>query len=263
MYRLAANLEWLFTEAGDDPADRVRAAAAYGLDAVEIWEWRNKDVSALKAALDETGVRLLSLIVDPKMDLTDPANHPQYLTGVKDSLPVAQRLGSPHLVVVAGDLIAGRSRAEQHAAVVDVLTQAADIVEGSGVTLLLEPLNSRLDHVGTYLDSTREGLQIVREVDRPQLRLLFDAYHALVMEEELQTELAGAIDLIAHVQIADVPGRHEPGTGHVDWAQQLETLHRLGYRGVIGLEYQPTTPTPQSLRTIAEIAGSLQPHTLS
>lgn len=262
MYRLAANLEWMFTEAGDDPATRVRAAAAHGFDAVEIWKWRNKDIAALRAALDDTGISLLSLIVDPKMDLTDRANHREYLAGVEESLPIAQQLGSPYLVVVAGDEQPGVPRADQHTAVLEALTAAADVVAGSGVTLLLENLNSKVDHVGTYLDGTAEALQLIREVDQPELRMLFDAYHALVMDENIETELAGSIHLVGHVQIADVPGRHEPGTGTIDWRAQFETLQRLGYTGAIGLEYEPATPTDESLRAIEAIRDELQQQTV-
>lgn len=257
MYRLAANLEWLFTEAGPDPADRVRAAAAQGLDAVEIWGWRDKNIDTFADALGETGTDLLSLIVDPQLALTNPTVHDDYLQGVQDSLAIAQRLGSPHLVVVAGLNAPDRSWEDQHTAVVDVLRRAACILEGTAVTLLLEPLNSRVDHIGTFLDRTADGLDIVREVDRPELRLLFDAYHALVMDEDIAAELDGAIDLIGHVQIADVPGRHQPGTGKIDWSDQLRTLARLGYRGAIGLEYQPTGSTDASLTVIEQIARSI------
>jgi hydroxypyruvate isomerase len=167
MSSIAANLEWLFTEAGDSTADRIRAAGAHGIDAVEIWGWRDKDLAAIRAALHETGVTLLSLVVDPQLQLTDPVTHDAYLVGVRQSLDVAQRLGAPNLVVVAGHEVPGADRADQHAAVVSVLSRAAELLEGSDVTLLLENLNSRLDHIGTYLDSTLEGLDIVREVGTP------------------------------------------------------------------------------------------------
>jgi hydroxypyruvate isomerase len=247
---LAANMEWLFTEAGDSTADRIRAAAAHGIEAVEIWSWRDKDLDSIEAALRETGVRLLSLIVDPKLDITDPATHDDYLGGVADSLVIAERLGAPYLVAVAGDELPGVDRAEQHAAVVSVLADAARILEGSEVTLLLEPLNTRVDHVGTYLSSTREGLDIVREVGSPRLRLLLDAYHALMMDEELAEVVGDDIALVGHVQVADVPGRNEPGTGTIDWTEQLRSLRGLGYNGHFGMEYMPTTETVASLRSV-------------
>ena len=112
-----------------------------------------------------------------------------------ESVPIAQRLRSPNLVVLAGDEIAGRSRAEQHAAIASVLTDAACVVEGPGLTLLLEPLNSRVDHVGTFLDRTAEGLAILREVASPGVKLLFDAYHALLMDEDIARELSLRLNL--------------------------------------------------------------------
>jgi hydroxypyruvate isomerase len=255
---IAVNLEWLFTEAGDDTASRIRAAAAHGLTAVEIWGWRDKDLDAIEAALTGTGVQLLSLIVDPQLQLTDPATHDEYLAGVRDSLAVAQRLGSPNLVVVSGAERPDDSRDRQHDAVVAVLARAAEALDGSGVTLLLEPLNTRVDHPDAFLSSTREGLEIVREVGSPRLRLLLDAYHALMMDEDLAAVVGDDIELIGHVQVADLPGRHEPGSGTVDWQHQFAVLRGLGYRGAFGMEYVPRTETVASLAVVERLAAAAQ-----
>jgi hydroxypyruvate isomerase len=257
MSTIAANMEWLFTEAGEDTADRIRAAADHGLTAVEMWGWRDKDLDAIEAALTETGVQLLSLIVDPKLDLTDRRNHAHYLEGVSESLAVAQRLGAPYLVAVAGDEIEGVARDVQRAAVVAALTDAAAILDGTDVTLLLENLNTKVDHVGTFLYSTREGLDIVREVDSTHLKLLLDAYHALMMDENLVIAIGDDIAQIGHVQVADAPGRHEPGTGELDWGHQLGALRDLGYTGFWGMEYTPTIETVASLRHIEELAAQV------
>ncbi|WP_431277919.1 hydroxypyruvate isomerase family protein [Leifsonia poae] len=253
MRDLAVNLEWLFTEAGDDTASRIRAAAEHGLNAVEIWGWRDKEIAAIEDALSSTGVQLLSLIVDPQLQLTDPATHEEYLAGVRDSLAVAQRLRSPNLVVVSGAERPGVPRQEQHDAVVSVLTRAAALLDGSDVTLLLEPLNTRVDHPDAFLSSTLEGLEVVREVGSPHLRLLLDAYHALMMDEDLAAVVGPDIDLVGHVQVADIPGRHEPGTGTVDWAHQFAVLRGLGYAGAFGMEYVPTTETRASLTHVASL----------
>jgi len=257
MGALSVNMELMFVEAGERTADRIRAAAALGIDGVEIWGWREKDVDDIAIALDETGVELVSLIVDPQLDLTDSATHPDYLRGVEQSLAVAQRLGSPNLVVVAGQELDDRSRSEQRAAVVEVLTAAAELLEGTDVTLLLEPLNTRVDHVGTFLSSTREGFDIVREVGSPHLKLLLDAYHALMMDEDLTEVVADDIELVGHVQVADIPGRHEPGSGRIDWQHELKTLRDLGYTGRFGMEYTPTTETRASLVHIERILAAL------
>ena len=98
-----------------------------------------------------------------------------------------------------------------------------------------------------FLVSTKLGLDIVEAVGSPNLRLLFDAYHSAVMGEDMAEVLDGRTHLVAHVQVADMPGRNEPGTGTLDWAETLGALRRLGYDGAIGLEYRPTMPAEQSL----------------
>jgi hydroxypyruvate isomerase len=248
-YELSANLEWLFTEAGRRPADRIRAAARQGLRFVEIWTWRDKDLDGIEAALRETGVVLQTMCTEPMGRLVDPATHPAFLAGLEESVRVAERLGCPHLVVTAGDVLPDVPRAAQRAAVVAALQAAAALLRDHDVTLLLENLNSRVDHVGTFLDSTTEVVQVLRAVASPRVALLYDAYHSLVMQERPEAVLDGAADLLAHVQIADAPGRVEPGSGSIDWPRELATLHRLGYRGPLGLEYRPTGRTEDSLQT--------------
>jgi hydroxypyruvate isomerase len=149
----------------------------------------------------------------------------------------------------------GVERAEQHRAVVEALSEAADLLDGHEVMLLLENLNSRVNHVGTFLDSTRETIQIVREVGAPTIAILYDVYHSLVMGEHPIHELADAADLVRHVQIADVPGQGEPGSGQVDWSRVLTDLSGLGYAGAIGLEYVPTVETTRSVAEILNIAA--------
>jgi hydroxypyruvate isomerase len=257
---ISVNLEWLFTEAGPRTADRIRAAAAAGFTAVEIWGWRDKDLAAIEAALRETGVRLLTLIVDPACDLADRSSHERYLEGVRDSLAVAERLGSPFLVALAGQEIGGVPPAVQRAAVVDALKAASGVLERAGteVTLLLEPLNTRVDHPGALVHSTRNGLDIVDAVGSPRLRLLLDVYHALMMGEDLAAEVGSDGALIGHVQVADLPGRNEPGTGEVDWDAVLRTVRGLGYSGPFGMEYVPTTGSAVSLDHIRDVVDRLR-----
>ncbi|MFI9816790.1 TIM barrel protein [Saccharothrix variisporea] len=251
MYELSANLEWLFAER-DDLGARVRAAAALGVPAVEIWGWRGRDVGGLELALRETGVVLQTMCVDPMGTLVDPATHEVFVDAVGESAALADRLGCPYLVITAGDERGGVSREEQRRAVVDALRRAAGVLDGYRAVLLLENLNSRVDHVGTFLDSTAECLDIVDEVGSPKVKVLYDHYHSLVMGERPEVVLAGRVDRVGHVQTADVPGRHEPGTGKVDWAHELRVLRDLGYAGRIGLECVPTVSTAEALAHIRE-----------
>ena len=247
MTKYSACIEWLFAAEAPVFADRVRAAKAAGLAGIEFWGASNKDVAAVRTALDETGMAIAGILCEPMSQLTDPATHEAFLEGVRASLAIAERLGAPAMIVTTGDDRHDVPREVQHAAVVKVLREAADTVKGSGVTLALEPLNDRVDHPGYYLTSTIEGLDIVDEVDRPEVGLLYDIYHSAMMGEHIEDVLDGRLDRVVHVHLADTQGRGEPGSGNMDWRARLDWLAEHGYAGFVGLEYRPTGSTEDSL----------------
>lgn len=249
-------VEWIFADEHPDLSDRIRAVKAAGLDSAEFHLWRDKDLDSIARALDETGIRLTGFVVEPRRSLVDPAQHEEFLLAVRESLEAARKLGSPPLVVASGFTREGVSHDDHVAAAVSALRRAAELAEAAGVTLLLEPLNDRVEHPGMFLVSTKLGLDIVEAVGSPNLRLLFDAYHSAVMGEDLAAVLAGRVHLVAHVQVADSPGRHEPGTGAIDWPTTLSTLRELGYEGAIGLEYKPTMPAAESLAAARAALGA-------
>lgn len=244
--KYSACIEWLFAEVGDYP-DRVRAAKKAGLDGIEFWMWTSKDLAALKAAVDETGIAVTGMVAEPMVPLTDPAQHDTFLEGLRKSIDVAHTLGAPAMIAQAGADLPGKSHDEQRAALTACLARAADVLKGSGVVLMVEPLNTLVDHKGYFLPSTTEGLDIIDDVGRPEIRLIYDIYHSAVMGEAVETVLAGRLDRVAHVHLADAPGRHEPGTGTMDWQRRLDWILGQGYDGFVGLEYKPTVATPESL----------------
>jgi len=250
----SACIEVLFTERGPAAA-RVRAAAAAGFRAVEMWHWSSKDLEPLEDALRSTGVVLKGMVCEPLAQLVDPATHERWLEGLSASLAVAGRLGAESLIVQSGESRIGVPREEQREALTQALLAGAARVAGSGVRLLLEPLNTRIDHPGTFLDHTREAIDVVDAVDRPEVRLLYDVYHSVTMGETPQRVLAGKVDRVAHIHLADVPGRHEPGSGGLPWHGVLAWIEAQGYRGHVGLEYWPTAGTLVTLRGLLEDAG--------
>ena len=245
--RYSACIEWLFADEAPVFADRIRAAADAGLSGVEFWKWTNKDLDAVAAALEETGLPLAGCVAEPMVALTDTAKHEEFLEGLKTSIDVAHRLGAPVLIAQAGPELADRPRAAQRDALVACLARAADLLAGSGVVLAVEPLNTRVDHAGYFLPSTTEGLDIVDAVGRNEIKILYDIYHSAVMGEAIADVLTGRLDRVAHVHLADTPGRGEPGSGALDWQDRLKWLEEAGYAGMVGLEYKPTTPTRESL----------------
>ena len=158
-----------------------------------------------------------------------------------------QRLGAPVLIAQTGNLLDTMPRERQRRALVDCLGRAADRLAGKGVVLAIEPLNTRVDHAGYFLSSNAEGLDIVDAVGRPEIRMLYDIYHAAVMEEAIAPVLEGRLDWVAHVHLADAPGRGEPGSGRLDWRDRLAWLGCAGYDGFVGLEYRPTRDTTETL----------------
>lgn len=245
--RLSACIEWLFADEAANFADRIRRAHAAGFDAVEFWHWRNKDIDAIAAALNETGISLSGFVAEPMIALTDPANHTAFLEGLKSTVEVANRLGASVLIAQAGNDLPGRSRDEQRAALTSCLAASADILKGSGVRLGVEPLNTIIDHKGYFLPSTAEALDIVDAVARPEIGVVYDLYHSLVMDEVPYKVLANRVDRILHVHVADHPGRNDPGTGQLDLKTPLSWLFANGYSGRVGLEYRPLTGTTAGL----------------
>jgi hydroxypyruvate isomerase len=256
---LSANIELLFTEAGSEPADRVRAAAAAGIHIVEIWRHSDKDLSKLGSALQESGSTVRTMLVEGYVDLANRETHAPFLEQVRASSAAATQLECPYVVAGSGGGFPFMTRAVQHDIVVDVLARGAQIALDHGVVLLLENLNTRVDHPGILFDTTPECVAAVREVDSSGLALLYDLYHSLQMGESPTSVMSDAMDVIAHVQIADLPDRTEPGTGTVDCAEQLRGVLDLGYAGPIGLEYHPTTDTLASLAYIQRLADAARP----
>jgi hydroxypyruvate isomerase len=253
--RVSACIEWLFAEGGGPFPERVRAAAAAGIGRIEFWNTGDKDLHALERAIDETGVTVSAFVTEPRGRLVDPSTHAAFLKGVAASGELARRLNACGLIVLSGDARPDVPRREQRDAIVEALRRAGPLAAEAGIRLFLEPLNTLVDHKGYFLDSTEEALEIVAKVGDPAVSLLYDMYHSIVMGEDPAEVLDGAGELVGHVHVADVPGRHEPGTGAVDWPRQLAALRAAGYSGAIGLEYLPSGDTESSLAYISGLVA--------
>jgi hydroxypyruvate isomerase len=169
----------------------------------------------------------------------DPAQHDKVLADIRASATAAHRLECPCLILLSGPERPGVPRVEQHRAMVEVYKRAAEIAGKENLTLVLEPLNTLVDHKGNYLWSAREGFEMVREVGSPRMKLLFDVYHTQVMEGFLIQQIRDNIANIGLFHVADVPGRHDPGTGEINYANVFKTLSEVNYTGRVAMEYRP------------------------
>lgn len=244
---LSANIEWLYSEVTDDPAERVRLAAADGLTAIEFHMWREKDLVALKAALDETGVRATGMLMEPRVNLCDRS--PENIAGLRETYlataQAAKELGIT-AVVGGGAKMAGMTRPSHRAAIIANLRDLLPLVEENGVGILLEAVNT-IDHPASYMDNFSEVLDIVEVVDSPSVRMLYDFYHSAMMGVDDRAVITGRQHLISYLQIADAAGRAEPGTGDIDWAALRSLIADIGYDGVLGLELHPSGSTSDAV----------------
>lgn len=234
-----------------DFCDALRQIAALGYDAAETYDWTKLDLAAVKRTLRETGVELLSMCTT-EFRLTDPACRALWLDGLRESCAAAEKLGVRRLITQVGQ-DTGAPREVQHASIADGLRAAVPILEQYGVTVMIEPLNTYVNHPGYYLWSSAEAFSIVREVNHPLVRVVYDIYHQQVMEGNIIPSVTGNLDCIAHLHAAGHPGRHELQDGENDYRNIIKAVDAAGYRGAMGLEYNPRLDPIESLRSVLSI----------
>jgi len=251
MPRFAANLTLLFTEVPFP--DRFASAARAGFDGVEYLFPYDHDPRRLRALLDEhhlTQVLHNLPAGDWSAGERGIACHPrrtaEFADGLDRAVEYAVALGCDRLNCLAGIVPPGVDAAEAHATLVGNLKVAAPRLAAAGIKLLIEPINTR-DVPGFFLNRTSQAVDIVREVGSDNLFLQYDVYHMQIMEGDLAKTIERHLPLIAHIQLADVPGRHEPGTGTIAFDSLLAGIDRLGYGGWVGCEYNPAGSTEEGL----------------
>jgi hydroxypyruvate isomerase len=251
MPKFAANLTMLFTELPF--LERFEAAKQAGFEAVEYLFPYEYEKTHLAALLRKHGLKQV-LHNLPAGDWAAGergiACHPdrvsEFRSGVGKAAEYANALDCPQVNCLAGKLPRHVARGEAHATLVDNLRYAADRLGQAGVGLLIEPINA-YDIPGFFVTRTDQALAILDEVGSPNLKLQYDVYHAQRTEGELGETLRRHLARIGHIQIADNPGRHEPGTGEIHYAWLFDHLDALGWRAPLGCEYKPRTTTTEGL----------------
>jgi len=229
---------------GDLPRpDAIRQAAKLGYTAVEFWEGSGFDVAAYKAALDETGMTLACM--GGGGNLVDENARVDFVASVKTAIENAKTLGAKGLIAITGQELESVPREAQKQSIIDGLKEAAKLLEGTGLTMYLEPLNILVDHAGYFLYTSAEGFEIVRAVDSPHVKLLYDIYHQQITEGHLIANITNNIDLIGHFHVAGNPGRGEPYFGEINYQEVFKAIKNAGYEGYAGLEYWAKVDSPE------------------
>jgi hydroxypyruvate isomerase len=233
---LAVCSEMVFTEL--PLIDRVRRIDDLGFT-VEIWSWHDKDLDALAA----TGARFSSMTGYLQGDLIDPASAEEVVRTAELSVKAAGALGVPRLNLHTAELVDGKAARPRHRATGEMwltaqrtLERIGDLGAAAGVTFCVENLNTIVDHPGVPLARAKDTLALVKGVGHPNVRMMLDLYHAQIGEGNLVELVRRCGDAIGEVQVADVPGRCEPGTGEIHYPAIARALRDIGFTGTVGLE---------------------------
>jgi hydroxypyruvate isomerase len=220
-------------------------------------DWSQADFARANAARKSLGIHF-----DATAGLThgaaDPANRDALLAELSQALVPMETLGCPAMILLSGNVAPGLSREAQHRSCVETLKRAAALIEGrkingQPVRLLLECIDPE-ENPRYFLTSATEAIDIVRQVNHPQVQFLYDIYHEQIAEGNLIEKLDKHIDVVGLIHVADVPGRHEPGTGEINYANIFRKLAELNYRHIVAMEFKPTGNPVESLRMARRLA---------
>ena len=253
MIRFSVCIETIF--AALPIGERFELAAGCGATAVEFRSARDKDLDEIARAKEASGVDIAAFLgLDDNLP-NDPATADEAAAELLASIGAAREIGATGLVIKAGREIEGVPRKEQIETLTRMIKMAAPAAQKAHVTLLLEPVNARIDHPGALLTTTPETLEIIDAAGEPNVKMLFDIYHQYVTEGTVLDSIESYIDRIGHFHLADVPGRGEPGTGAVDFGELFGLIDSLRYEGLVGLKFSPTADHADAVTRVIELSS--------
>lgn len=211
-----------------------------GFSRFEMWSWWDKDRKELQSACNKFHLQLAACCTH-FISLVDPAEHSNYCDGLEKTMTFCREMGCRTIISQVGNERTDVPRKEQYDGLIAGLEASAKILAGTEFQLVIEPLNLLVDHPGYYLSRSDEAADIITTVGSEHIKMLFDIYHQQITEGNVTANLQKYAALIGHYHMADVPGRHEPGTGELNYPNILKAIAATGYQGDIGLEFYPST----------------------
>lgn len=267
MFKTSVHIDLLYTEY--PYPERFAAARRDGFQAVEFYieGWENKDLHRIRELLDENGLVMSAATGATPFSMCDPLQKNDYINHIKKMLEACRVIGCPMLMChsdlldpetnyAAKVLTNHYSSARKFCAMYDVLKIIAPLAAQDGVTITVEPL-SQLAHPGYFLHDFSTCVDLIRAVDEPNVKCLFDCYHMYIEEGNLSETLKKYIDDIGHVHVADSPGRHEPGSGDINYRGVLKTLSELPYDGYVAFEFYPSGSTADAITAIRSVTEEI------
>ncbi len=233
--------------------ERLNRIADAGFAHFEFWPYDNKDLNALADLCAARDLKPVQFVAGWGLNSEQARN--KLLASLPKAIAAAKQLNVKLMTVVAGNEIKDVPRNKQTQEVIATLREAAKLVAPEGITLILEPLNVLRDHAGQLVVTSEHAAEIVKAVDSPHVKILFDVYHQQISEGNLSGNIAKYKDIIGYFQIADHPGRHEPYTGEINYPHVLAEIQRSGVEAPIGLELNPQTDPKLALAAVIKADG--------
>src|SRR5438876_332057 len=235
---------------------RLEKVAEAGYQAVELVDeyksWSTEDFRRVGLKVRSLNI-VFDAIAQVKSGVADPGAREAFLSDLNTLLPIAEKLECPAIIVLSGNRVEGLSHDAQHQSCVETLKRAGNIAAKRNVSLLLENIDPE-ENPKYYLTSVAEGFEIIGEVNHPRVKFLYDLFHEQIAEGNLIEKLEKNIDKVGLIHIADVPGRHEPGTGEINFPNIYRKLGHLHYNRFVAMEFLPTGDPIASLRAAREMA---------
>lgn len=224
--------------AGEDFSEALREIKKSGLSAFEFWSWWDKDIEAIAATAEELELQV-SAFCTKMIPLTDRNCHDEFLSGLQESIVTAKKLNCSTLIAQIGPNLEEISREEQMENVANGLKRCIPELEKAKITLVYEPLNTKVDHQGYFLSTTEDAVRIHDAVKSQWVKILFDFYHQQISEGNVIQNSVNNLEKIGHFHAAGNPGRNELYLGEMNYPGILAELEKNGYQGFVGLEYFP------------------------
>ena len=244
-----------------DFENRIAAVKKTGMEAVEFWKWTNKDIDLVCRQLSDNKMDFAifnidcadeKLSYDLSRGILNAGRKEELLAALKESAPIYKKLGASAMIVLVGETIEGMSREAQIENVYECLSYVKDYAEQEGITLIVEPLNAT-DRQNYFMPEASVLMDVLRRVNSPRIKMLYDIYHQHMTGDFDIEFVRENLPFIGHFHVADCPGRHEPGTGEVDYVSILGEIAAMGYDGYFGLEYRATVPDEETLAFVEEV----------
>ena len=249
MSKVSVCIDMMFSHL--DFYDRIDAVKKCGIDTVEFWKWSNKDIEKIKNSGARVSIFNMDsadeqLSYDLSRGILNSGRVDDFVAALKESIPVYKALGASAMIVLIGE------KADYNEDnVYKCLTAALPLLEENGVTLIVEPLNN-IDRVGYSMPYAAPVFDLLKRIDSPHIKMLYDIYHQNMMGDFSMDEIKENIKYIGHFHVADAPGRHEPGTGRVNYVSILKEISELDFDGYVGLEYRATRHDDHTLGFLKE-----------